>query len=142
MFVGKVFCHGVLYLSSYVLTPAHCLAAGKKLRNYKMVIRTINGTLINLKRVNDPNVVHPEFRLVSYNKKHMLHKDIALVKVFQQKSKQAIYLPPKAQQSKFSNNVYRTVNSFVCSTMGLENDKYCLIKHKTNGKETSFMLGK
>ena len=68
-----MFCHGVLLLSHYVVVPAHCVVAATKLAHFHLRHR---GRSV---KINPQSVlVHPEFRLISYDKRDLLYHDIAI----------------------------------------------------------------
>ena len=68
-----LFCHGVLLLSSYVVVPAHCAVAASKLAHFHLRHR---GRSVQINRQSV--LVHPEFRLISYDKRDLLYHDIAI----------------------------------------------------------------
>ena len=76
-----VFCHGVLLLGSYVLLPAHCVLAAKKLPRFHMRIKNkvLGQRSLNIHSLTV--LVYPEFRLISYDKRDILNHDIALIVV-------------------------------------------------------------
>jgi len=71
------FCQGVLMYERYVLVPAHCVVAAKKLKSTKLEV-TGGGTLdLDLKKT----FLHPDFRFTSYDKSEAFVHDLALIPV-------------------------------------------------------------
>ena len=74
-----VFCHGLLLLGgSYVVLPAHCVVAANKLPG-TVQLRDSRGRSVKIELGSA--LVHPEFRLISFDKRDILPHDIALLPV-------------------------------------------------------------
>ena len=71
-----MFCHGVLVLGAYVLVPAHCVVAARTLSHFHLRHRA-RSVEINPGAV----LVHPEFRLISFDRRDPLYHDIAIFPV-------------------------------------------------------------
>ena len=80
---GKVgtYCHGLLLHSQYLLLPAHCLVARRKLSSSLLRIRLPSGR--RLHRPLEPELVypHPEFLVESYSRREGLLHDIAVIRL-------------------------------------------------------------
>ena len=74
-----VFCHGVLLLDSYLVLPAHCVVAARHLAHFTTRYRGRSLGQLDLGSV----VVHPEFRLMSYDGRDLLSHDIAIAPIRQ-----------------------------------------------------------
>ena len=74
-----VFCHGVLLLRSFVLLPAHCTVAARKLQRVHLRIKNRVSRERSVSWDSLSVLVYPEFRLISFDKRDVLHHDIALI---------------------------------------------------------------
>merc|ERR1712013_583828 len=135
---GRIFCQGTLIFSIYVLLPAHCIAAAKKLKSYQLKLRLKSGKNIYRSVDSDAVFVNPEFRLVSYNKRDFLFNDIALIALkYPLKPKTflsaRINLAKQPQLSKVMydrRNAYHVTNDYDCDTDGLASNQICLVSDK------------
>lgn len=110
------------------MLPAHCLAAGKKLKNYRFKIRSHNGTFSDITVYRDTFLVHPNFRINSYDKRRFLINDVAIVAI---KSDQVyesakINLDNQSDLKNYKNLM--VTDSFVCDKRGLSKLQQCLTK--------------
>ena len=124
-----LFCNGVLIYSSYIVLPAHCLAAGKKLSNYRFKMKLKN-EMIEL-QVEESFLVFPEFRIISYNQRNFLQNDIAIVVLKDDKRQRSLanrrhFKIGISSERSFKN--FKEVNNFQCSSKIISNSQVCLQK--------------
>ena len=108
------------------MLPAHCLAAGKKLKNYRFKIRSHNGTFSDITVNRDTFLVHPNFRINSYDKRRFLINDVAIVAIKSDQVHESakIYLDTQSDLKTYMN--LTVTDSFICDKRGLSKFQQCL----------------
>ena len=120
-----IFCSGTIIFNFYILLPAHCLAAGKKLKNYRFKIQSENGTLSDITVNRETFLVHPNFRINSYDKRRFLINDIAIVaiKTDQEQESAKIDIDTQSDVTNYMNLM--VTDSFKCDKRGLSECQQC-----------------
>ena len=111
------------------------MAAGKKLKNYKFKIRNHNGTFSNLNVNKETFLVHPNFRINSYDKRRFLINDVAIVSIQTHQDLKSAKLDMKTQSATKNYGNFIVTDSHECDKIGLSESQQCL---KSKVKEQKF----
>ena len=101
------------------------MAAGKKLKEYRFKIRSSNGTLSDLSVNRETFLVHPNFRINSYDKRRFLINDLAIVaiKTDQDQESTKFDLDTQSDLKTYINLI--VTDSFGCDKRGLSESQQC-----------------
>ena len=123
------------------MLPAHCLAAGKKLKNYRFKIQSENGTFSDITVNRETFLVHPNFRINSYDKRRFLINDVAIVSIKTDQEQESAKFD-MVTQSDVTNYVNLMVtDSFRCDKRGLSEFQQCFkskIKREESKSQNKF----
>ena len=111
------------------------MAAGKKLKEYRFKAKSSNGTLSDISVNREIFLVHPNFRINSYDKRRFLINNVAIVAIKTDKDQESIKINLDIQSDMKTSLSLMVIDSFGCDKRGLSESQQCF-KSKVKRKDS------